>query len=863
MTLSQAMAFLVEACRQRAGRVILAGLALGLLCAGLAAWRLDMSTDTDALFSPSLPWRQRAMAFDRDFPQFHDLVVAVIEADSPEAADETAAGLTAALSADTTHFKSARRPDSSPYFDTNGLLFLSQAELQDLLDRTIDAQPFLGQLVADPSARGLFAALSLLAMGAGQGADLTAFAGPLGAFHTALADAAAERARPLSWQALLGGGLAEKAGKFRFVLAQAKLDLTALEPGAAAVDALRAAARKLEFIANGSARLRVTGAVPLADEEFATVAQGALTGTLVSAALVLLWLILAVRSWRLIVPIVATLTLGLVVTTGFAALAIGTLNLISVAFAVLFVGIAVDFAIQFCVRLREMRHAYPDGTAAQVMQAAGAVAGPAILVSAVAAAAGFLAFAPTSFRGVAELGIIAGFGMLVALAATLTFLPAMLTLCRTRAEGAEVGLAIGDRLEAFLQPRRRIVLGGFALAGLLGALLLPRLTFDSDPLHTKDPTTEAMRTLADLAASPLTNPYTADIIVPGHAEAEALMPRLAALKTAGDVLSLASFVPADQPAKLAAIADAAGLLRATLAPRTPAAPVTAADLRLGATATLKQINAAKARLKPDSPLLAIAADLAALAAAPDQVLLAADAALVRFLPQQLGHLRTSLAAAPVTAESIPPDLARDWRLPDGRVRIQVTPAVEVKGAEALARFVAEVRAVAPEAGGSAVQIVETAETITGAFRTAALLALGAIAVLLAAVLRRPLDVGLVLLSLALSALLTVLGAAVLGLSLNFANIIALPLLQGVGVSFNIYFVMNWRAGQSRFLGTATARGILFSALTTATAFGSLALSRHPGTASMGALLLLSLAATLLVTLVFLPVLLRALMREAR
>ena len=100
----------------------------------------------------------------------------------------------------------------------------------------------------------------------------------------------------------------------------------------------------------------------------------------------------------------------------------------------------------------------------------------------------------------------------------------------------------------------------------------------------------------------------------------------------------------------------------------------------------------------------------------------------------------------------------------------------------------------------------------------------------------------------LSALMTVLVAVLLPLPLNFANIIALPLLLGVGVSFNIYFVMNWRAGADRFLGTATARAILFSALTTGTAFGSLALSRHPGTASMGVLLLLSLGCTLLATL---------------
>ena len=860
MTLSQAMAALAEACRVRAGRVILAALALGLLCAALAAWRLDISTDTDALFAADLPWRQRAIAFDRDFPQFHDLIVAVIDADTPEAADATAAALAAALTADTAHFKSVRQPDASPFFDTSGLLFLEPAELQTLLDHTIDAQPFLGQLVADPSARGLFAALSLLAIGADQGANLAPFVAPLNAFHTALADAASGKARPLSWQSLLAGGLADKAGKYRFVLVQAKLDLTTLEPGAAAVQTIRKAAAQIDFIRDGTARLRLTGAVPLADEEFATVAEGALAGTIASAALVLLWLILAVRSWRLIVPIVATLAVGLLVTTGFAALFIHTLNLISVAFAVLFLGIAVDFAIQFCVRLREARHGHG---ADQAITAAAAIAGPPILIAASAAAAGFLAFAPTSFRGVAELGLIAGFGMIVALAATFTFLPAMLTLCRPCAEAAEVGLAWGARLETHLQRHRRAVLATFAIAGLLGALLLPILRFDSDPLHTKDPTTEAMRTLADLAASPLTNPYSVDILAKDQAAADALAPRLAALPLVAEIVTLSSFVPADQAIKLEAIADAAGLLRASLAPRAPAAPVTIEDLRLAATATLGQIEHVRGRLKPDDPLLAIAADLKSLAIAPDPILMAANNALVRFLPAQLDRLRASLTAAPVAAADLPPDIARDWRLPDGRVRLQVTPKPAGISGPGLAEFVTQIRSIAPDAGGSAVQIIETAATITGAFRQAAIGALAAIAVILIAVLRRPLDVGLVLLALALSALLTALATVALGMSLNFANIIALPLLQGVGVSFNIYFVANWRAGHTSFLGTATARGILFSALTTATAFGSLALSHHPGTASMGSLLLLSLAATLLVTLILLPVLLRTLMREAR
>ncbi len=863
MTLSLLLAGIAGYCGRNAWRVVLIGLLLGLLSGGLAYVRLGVTTDTDALFAADLPWRQRAAELDRDFPQFRDLLVAVIEARSPEAAEATAAGLEAALKADAAHFGFVRRPDASPYLEANGLLFLEPAELQDLLDRTIDAQPFLGQLAADPSARGLFAALSLLAIGAEQGANLAPFVGPLGMFHTALSDAAAGKAQPLSWQSLLGGGLAAKAGPYRFVLAQAKLDLTALEPGAAAGEALRKTAAGLEFVRDGTAKVRLTGGVALQDEEFSTVAQGAVAGAIGSAALVVLWLVLAVRSIRLIGPIIATLMLGLVITTGFAALAIGTLNLISVAFAVLFVGIAVDLAIQYCVRVRALRLTMALDA---VIPGAAAMVGPPVLVSAMAAAAGFLAFAPTSFKGVAELGLIAGFGMFVALIATMTFLPAMLALCRPAGDRKAIGVAAGEWLEVRLNANRPWVLGGFALLGLAGAVLAPRLAFDSDPLHTKDPTTEAMLTLADLAASPLTNPYSIDILMPSRAAADALLPKLEKLPLVAEVITLSSFVPTDQAKKLEAIADAAGLLNASLAPRAPAAPVTPADIRLAAKATLGQIEHASAKLKSDDPLRALGADLKALAAADDGTLMAANAALTRFLPVQLARLRAGLAARPVAAGAVPAEIARDWLLPDGRVRVQVTPldgawGDGARGQDGLHAFVAEVREVAPEAAGSAVQIVETAATIVGAFRQATVAAMLAIALLLAAVLRRTLDVLLVMLALALSALLTVLGAVLLGMSLNFANIIALPLLQGVGVSFNIYFVMNWRAGQARFLGTPTARAILFSALTTATAFGSLALSHHPGTASMGALLLLSLGTTIAVTLLFLPTMLRALMRE--
>lgn len=860
MNLPRLLADLAELCRRHAVLVCLISALLAGFSAFFASHHLGVSTDTDDLFADSLPWRQRAIAYNRDFPQFNNLLVAVIDAKLPEAADATAAELAKALSADKAHFLTVRRPDTSPFLRKEGLLFLDTKQLSDLLDRTIDAQPFLGQLVADPTARGLFSALALLGMGVTKAdVDLGPYDAALRGFHQAMADALNGHPTPLSWQRLLGGGLTDLAGQYRFVLVQPRQDFGALEPGGAATAAMRAVIARLPFVQSGEARVRITGQIALADEEFATVAEGAVEGLIGSVVLITLWLFLAVHSWRLIVPILLTLGLGLMLTLLFASVAVGTLNLVSVGFGILFVGIAVDFAIQFSVRYRERRYQMPDAAAA--LRETASRVGVQILVASLATAAGFLAFVPTDFAGVAELGLIAGVGMLIAFACTVTFLPAAITLFHPRAEAAEVGFRWAARLDPVVVRRRGPILGVFAALAMLALAVSPRLTFDSDPLHTKNPHTEAMRTLRDLMGSPLTNPYSIDILAPSVAAAAALTPKLEALPEVAQVISLNSFVPDDQQAKLALIADANSILAPTLEAPSKVAPVTPDQIRLAAKTALAQIDPAVPKLPAGHALVLIRDDLRRLAVAPDPVLLQAERALTEFLPEQLDQLRDALSAVPVTAKDIPAELARDWLLPDGQARIQVMPKVTGESSSAaLRRFVDAVRRVAPDAAGSAVTIQATSDTITGAFRKAAMLAVVAIALILAVVLRRVRDVLLVLAPLTLSSLLTLLVAVLLPLPLNFANIIALPLLLGVGVSFNIYFVMNWRAGQVAVLGSATARAILFSALTTGTAFGSLALSAHPGTASMGKLLLISLGCTLVASLVFIPALLAALRR---
>ncbi len=841
----------VRASARRAWLVAAVFLVLAVLGLGYAKGHLSVDSNTDDLFSKTLPWRQAQIAEAKNFPQFDKLIVAVVRADTPEEAGETAAALARALNADKTDFIDARYPAGDPFYAKNGLLLLPIAQLGKLLNSIIAAQPFLGGLAADPSSRGLFTGIGLIAEGVQQGqANLGPYSEALSGVARNLQAAADGHPVPLSWQALIGGNI---GGDAEFVLAHPVLNQASLQPGGPATAKLVQIADALPDVKAGRATVNYTGQIPLSDEQFASLTQGLVVGGIVSVVLIALWLYLALRSWRLILPILATLILGLALTISFAAVAIGVMNLISVAFAILFIGLAVDFAIQFCVRLRDVRHAHPE--LAVAIPETGVQAGGQIALAAAATACGFLAFSPTAFVGVAELGIIAGVGMFIAFVCTITFLPALLMLFAPRRESFEIGLPFGKSADRFLHRRFNPVLAAFGVLALVGIFAAVTVGFDANPLDTKDPHSESMRTLQKLLDNPATDPFYADALAPNMDAAAVLAKKLSALPQVAGVISGLTFVPPDQTQKLAMLAQAANILAPTLAPQTGTAPVTPQAIRASMVKTRDAILAVKAQLPANSPVLAIAAAMTKLLGDSDAQVMAMNAAVTQFLPLELQRLNESLSAQQITRANLAPAIAADWFLPDGQVRVEALPTPAAQTTKGLKIFANAVLSVAPNAGGPAISTIATAGTILNSFREAAILAVIAISIILFVVFRNFRDSGLVLATLALSALLTALFAKLWGLQINYANIIALPLLLGVGVSFNVYFVMNFRTGMRNFLSSATAHAVLFSALTTGTAFGTLAASHDRGTSSMGILLLLSLLAVLISTFVFLPALL--------
>ncbi|HYI90694.1 MAG TPA: MMPL family transporter, partial [Beijerinckiaceae bacterium] len=655
----------------------------------------------------------------------------------------------------------------------------------------------------------------------------------------------------LSWQMLLSDGKAEPRELRRFILIQPKLDYNALQPGGEAIDLVRRTAAELGLTRDNGVAVRLTGPVPLADEEFATVAENAgLNGALTIAAIALV-LFFALRSGRVIVAVLVTLFSGLIITAGVGLAVVGEFNLISVAFMALFLGLGVDLGIQFAVRYRAERHASGDLKGAIVAAARGV--GWALTLAAVSLLAGFFSFLPTEFRGVSELGLIAGLGMIIAYALTLTLLPALIRVLRPPGERETVdtaSLAVVDRWIA--GHRRAVIIATVALV-VAGLPFLLKLPFDANPMNLRSRSVESVATFLDLAKTPETSPTTIDVLAPSLAEADSLAARLAGLPEVARAVTLSTFLPDDQEAKLALIHDAALLLDSVVNP-TALPPPTDADnieaLRAAAGA-LRSVAGTAAGASEDTARQ-LATTLDRLASGSPAVRTAAETAVTTDLKRLLAQLRNAFMAEPVTRETLPADIVADWVSPTGEARVEAFPRGDATDNDVLAGFADAVRSVAPNATGGPVTIIESGRTIVRAFIMAGLLALAAIFLILWIALRRVLDVALTLGPLVLATIMTLEAAYLVGLPLNFANIIALPLMLAVGVAFHIYYILAWRAGVADMLASSLTRAIFFSALTTGVAFGSLFFSSHPGTASMGALLALSLVFTLLAAFIVVP-----------
>jgi len=844
----------IDFCGQYAWPVFAAALLLAVASSWYAATHFSMTTDINQLISTNIPWRQREAAFEKAFPQY-ELLDAVIDAPTPELADAATDALVQRLSQQKDLFRSIQQPQGGAFFAQNGFLFEPTDQLEPQLKMLAQAQRLVQVLASDPSLRGVIQALQFGLLGV-QGGQITLdnMTWPMTLGANALEKVNAGRPASFSWHELVRGGASTPGELRRFLSIQASLDYSELEPGQKASAAIRQAAADLNFAADYQARVRLTGPVPMADEEFATIKENAGLNATVTIAIVLVILWLALRWVRIIFAVFVSLVVGLSITAALGLLMVGTLNLMSVYFAVLFVGLGVDFGLQFSVRYRAERHEI-DNLREALLQA-GRRAGAPLTLAALATAAGFLSFMPTAYKGVSELGLIAGVGMLIAFLTSITLLPALLSRLQPPSEPKPLGYAFLAPVDGFLERHRMPILIITLLVIVGGLPLLHWLQFDFNPMNLRSKTVESVATYLELKNDPESGANDIELLQPTLAQADQIAAKLRAVPQVARVVTLSSLVPDQQSEKLSLIRNAAKTLDPVLNPTKPAAPISDAQIVSMINSTVDALNRLAGTGTGTGAVAArrLAAAMTALAKADQATRQQAAAVFVQPLRTTLDDLRNLLKAKEITRDNLASDLARDWVTPDGQARVDVAPKGDSSDNEVLTTFAQAVQAVAPDATEGSISILEARRTVVTAFIEAGACALISITIILWITLRRISDVLLTLIPLLLAGVVTLEICVLIGMPLNFANIIALPLLLGVGVAFKIYYIMAWREGQTNLLQSVLTRAVTFSACTTATAFGSLWFSSHPGTSSMGKLLAISLMTTMAAAALFQPIL---------
>jgi len=844
--------------------VVVVFLVLAALSAALAAAWLRLDTKTEDLISSSLPFQRNQIEFERRFPRAVSPLIAVVDAPTPERADWAADRLAERLAGSPELIAEAFRPDGGPFFRRHGLLYLSVTDLERLSTRLADAQPFLGRLVSDPTAHGL-AALLTEALGREVDAPPETLPRLLDALRDAL-PALGERAGPpgeMSWRRVVGDDSDEAGRTQRIVQIRPILDRDRLGGKAEIIGAVRRAGRDAGFDRFG-VRLRLTGPLALERDEQRTVIRGMWVSLPVSVVLVALLLRRALRSWALMNASLVTLAVGLCLTVGFTTLAIGRLNLISIAFGVLYIGLGADFAIHLALHIRARR---AEGFApAEALHGAVRDVAGSLWFCAITTMVGFFAFLPTPFVGVSELGLIAGAGMIISLVTTLVMFPALMTILPSRWRRPPAPRPSGWLLWLLHAPERHRWGVLSVAAGLLiaGSSLTPKVRFDPDPLNLRDPDSESVATVRELRRLHASDHWSVSAVAPDRQAAEGLRDRLAAQPLVDKAVWIGSFVPDCQDEKLALIEDLAFLMGPTLTPpaatqaATPAQTFTNLSALVGAldeAADDPGTDAATARASRDLRG-ALSEWLTQARADPASAARRLDAAWMGSFPLLIAQLREALGAGRVSVESLPEAIRDRWVGLDGAHRVQAFPRADLASVPAMRAFVAAIREVAPDAVGPPISHLESGDAVVLAFREALTLAAAAVVIVLLIAFRSVLTTLEALAPFALAAVVTVGSMVVLDVPFNFANVIALPLLLGVGIDSGIHLVHRSKAGtHDRLLESATARGVLYSALTTIAGFGSLGFSPHPGAASMGVVLTIGMTATLVSTLVALPALL--------
>ena len=816
---------------------------------------LGVNTNTAEMLSPDLPFQKSRQQTEAAFPHDAGAIILVIDAQTPEETSQAAIKLANTLAAQKQHFNSVYIPTENDFFKQQALLYLETDELEALATKLSDAQPFIGHLAQNLHLQGLF---SIINKALNQKNSLPMDLEPLlNALNQSFHAEIQQQTYHLSWQELLTANKLNTESRRTLVIARPKMNFNEILPAELALTAARLTVKKMMTQTSGL-NIRMTGEVALEHEELESVTEGSAIAGIISLILVCSSLWFGLRSIKLLFATFLALIFGLILTAGFATIAIGHLNLISIAFAVLYIGLGVDYAIHLCLRYRECRALGMNNNKA-ISESIYSV-GFSIFLCALTTSLGFLAFIPTDYSGVSELGLISGAGMFIGLFVSLTVLPALLTIFSLKhvkpLPTSSAPLWLVNFPFHFSKPIKIVAI----LSSIGSIVVLTQLTFDSNSINLRDPRSESVSTIKELLTSKTDSPYALSALSDNLKQAQQIASDLKDLPVVDNTILLTDLVAKNQDEKLAIIEELDLILGSQLNQFNQIHEK--ADTRqalVDFSTQISQILQQQPQHRITHSLQQLQTNLQTFITQADNNPIESYPALeeniLGLLPYTMRRLRTSLTATKYNLADLPRYLTQQWISDEGLYRILIMPADDQNILKNQLSFVKEVQAIDAGVTGLSVADQASGDAVVKAFIKAFSGALIAIVLLLLLILRNIKKTLLVILPLLLASLLTGASNVILNNPFNFANVIALPLLMGMGVDSGIHIMHRLHSSfnaNENLLQTSTARGVFFSSLTTLCSFSSLAFTPHVGTSSMGLLLALGIFFTLICTLIVLP-----------
>jgi hopanoid biosynthesis associated RND transporter like protein HpnN len=612
----------------------------------------------------------------------------------------------------------------------------------------------------------------------------------------------------------------------------------------------------------------VTGPLALEADEMGSAMEDIALATWLSLASQMLLLILFFRSLRRTLIEGLVLVVGLCWTLAVATLVVGHLNLLSIVFAPLMLGITIDYGIHWFCRLEEEQD-LQGKTNGNTMMCTMRRATPGIIYAALAAAASFVPLTLTGFKGLAELGLILTLGVLLMLVATLTLLPSLVLVTERYTSMDTVQDCPGGSPRPFLQLSWRhpglIVAVGLLLTALGGVSLL-HVKFDLNPLHLQNQETESVVWEMKLLKDSRYSTAFGAITVNSFEELKAKSAALKKLPTISHVESILSFLPQQADTKREQLAELAPIFQQVSFSNSPVSCANPQDLAT----VLGCIHFKLARALENDPALAqvkeakelLARIIPRLKSAQSQTkanLAVFEKKFIQDLSDKCDFLRDCITAPLPRLTDLPPEVRDRFVSPQGTFLIRAFSSEDIWDPAPLGKFVKDLRRVDPDAIGDPVLLY----FFTRAFRNACLWAAGigllAITLMLWGVFRSLKLTLLALIPLFVGTGWTLNLMWLLGIPFNQANVLFLPLILGEGIEFGIIILVRWQMEESArviTLPASTAKGVLLASLTTTVGFGSLMISGHQGTFSLGLLATVGSLSVLLASLSVLPACLR-------